>query len=171
MSITLSKICDELKYIKDQLAQGEGIDIEKIDALEIAYDKKSESLGYVMLYIKYLIDEAKSEIKRITEYKKYLENELDRCKNYAIYCLNRKGDKSFKGKNVGYYCRKSPMSAKYIKHKETGKPLWDFIDPDFVYEVSEKKVDVEGAKRQYKDTKEPIAGFEFIEDKETLVIK
>ena len=170
MSRTLNNICDELAYIRNKLELGEPIDTEYLDTLKVDRDKKFEGIGYALLGIKYLIQEAKEEIARIQQYKKYLENEEKRLKNYAIFCMNREDMKVFKGKNIRLMKRKSPMSAEYVTNSVSKDPLWQFIDERFIKEEVVKKVDKIAAIRHHKETGEEIDGINFIDDKESIVV-
>ena len=142
---------------------------DALDALELARDDKIENIGVYQLQLKAKSQELDDEIKRLTAWKKRVDNRWSWLNWYCLEEMIRSGVQKVAGKFVTVSVRKSPVSATFLENID-GEPDVNQIDPKFVKTEVRHKVDRAGAIRHFKQTGEIPEGLTFNTDKRHLHI-
>ena len=171
--LTITEITDEMLEIVFDTPydeEGEAEVEERLAELNMTFDKKAEQLGYARLEQKAYIERLKDRRKMLDDQIKSITNRGNRIEWILMAAMHKLGIRSMKGNLLTISARKSPMSAEYPLDPDTMKANVDLIDPRFVREVIEYKVQSREAIAHHKATGEEIEGFRFIDTKEHIQI-
>ena len=138
---SLYDISKELQELYEQLASGEGVDLETgeikeemqnaIALTENNLQSKGLDIGYVLMSFDNEIEVYENEIKRLNERVKQFKNTQTRLKNYLSNTMQQFGIESIKGKTLEIKFRKSEsveidnelmLDKKYLTEKVETKP-------------------------------------------------
>ena len=122
---------------------------DALDALELARDVKIENIGVYQLQLKAKSQELDDEIKRLTAWKKRIDNRWSWLNWYCLEEMIRSGVQKVAGKFVTVSVRKSPVSATYAKNIDD-TPNVDEIDSRYIRTFTEFKVDKKSALDAYR---------------------
>ena len=143
----------------------------KLEELDMERKEKIEQIGKFLLNNNADIEELEKEIRKLRKWKSLLEKRGIWLKWYCMTEMIRAGISKLSGKFIRMSVNKSRTSATYPTKPGTKEPIVELIDPKYVREVIEYKVDANQALRDYKNNKKPIRGFSFKEDNTHLRVK
>ena len=172
--LTITEITDEmLEIVFDTPYDAEGdAEVEnRLEELNMAFDKKAEQIGYARLEQKAYIERLRDRKKMIDKQISLITNRGSRLERIFKSAMVRLGIRSVKGKLLTVSVRKSPTSSRVPMHPDTDIPIIDLIDPRFVRQIVDYKVLSKEAIAHHKaHPDDEIEGFTFIDTKEHIVI-
>ena len=130
-------------------------------ALELQ-NKGAGIIGYVQNE-EALTDAIDVQIKRLQEFKKVKQNNLDNFKRYVKENMERLGITKLETELGVLSITKNPMSVEIENEEDVPK--------EFKQEIVTTKIDKTAIKKHFKETGEIIAGVTIIDDKTSLRIK
>lgn len=164
--LTLYNITNKFVEIMDKAQQGELTEEEYNqlgNELALELQKKSSSIiGYTQNE-ESLIEAIDVQIKRLTEFKKSKQNNLDRFKQYVKENMERLNITKLETELGTLSIAKNPLSVEIENEDE--------IPSEFKQEVVTIKIDKTAIKNHFKETGEIVAGTQIIDNKTSLRIK
>ena len=164
--LTLYNITNKFVELMDKAQDGE-LTEEEYNQLgeEIALElqkKGTDVIGYALDQTS-LIEAIDVQIKRLQDYKKKRQDNLERFKNYVKENMDRLGITKMDTSLGTLSIAKNPMSVEIVNESE--------IPKEFIQEIVTTKPDKTAIKNHYKETGELISGVRIIDDKTSLRIK
>ena len=133
------------------------------EELALELQKKSSSIiGYTQNE-EALIEAIDNQIKRLTEFKKAKQNNLDKFKQYVKENMERLEISKIETELGTLSIAKNPMSVEIENEDE--------IPSEFKQEVVLVKIDKTAIKKHFKETGEVVTGITIVDDKTSLRIK
>lgn len=164
--LTLYNITNKFVEIMDKAQQGELTEEEYNqlgNELALELQKKSSSIiGYTQNE-ESLLEAIDVQIKRLTEFKKSKQNNLDKFKQYVKENMERLNITKLETELGILSIAKNPLSVEIENEDE--------IPSEFKQEVVTIKVDKTAIKNHFKETGEIVAGTQIIDNKTSLRIK
>ena len=165
-NLSLYNITNKFVEIMDRAEEGELTEQEYNELgeeLALQLQKKSGSIiGYVQNEIS-LIDAIDIQIKRLQEFKKSKQNNLDRFKQYVKGNMERLGITKVETELGVISIAKSPMSVEIENEDE--------VPAEFKQEIITTKIDKTAIKKYFKETGEIIPGVNIYSNNTNLRIK
>ncbi len=165
-NLSLYNITNTFVEIMDKAQQGELTEEEynKLgEELALELQKKSSSIiGYAQNE-EALIEAVDNQIKRLTEFKKAKQNNLDKFKQYVKDNMERLEISKIETELGVLNIAKNPMSVEIENEDE--------VPTEFKIQTVTTKVDKTAIKNHFKETGEIVAGTKIIDDKTSLRIK
>lgn len=165
-NLSLYNITNKFVEIMDKAQEGELTEEEYNQlgeelALELQ-NKGSGIIGYTQNE-EALIDAVDFQIKRLQEFKKAKQNNLDKFKQYVKDNMERLGITKLETELGVLSIAKNPMSVEVENEDE--------VPSEFKLEVVTTKIDKTAIKNHFKETGEIVAGTRIIDNKTSLRIK
>lgn len=163
---SLYKITDKFIGLMNKAESGELTEEEynKLgEELAIELQNKGTNIVGYALNEESLIDAIDIQIKRLQEFKKSKQNNLDKFKEYVKDNMERLGITKMDTELGTLSIAKNPMSVEIINEDE--------IPKEYKQEVITEKIDKTAIKKHFKETGEMIPGINIIDDKTSLRIK
>lgn len=163
---SLYKITDKFIGLMNRAEAGELTEEEYNqlgEELAIELQNKGTNIVGYALNEESLIDSIDIQIKRLQEFKKLKQNNLDRFKEYVKDNMERLGITKMDTELGTLSIAKNPMSVEIVNEDEVPK--------DFKQEIVTEKIDKTAIKKRFKETGEMIPGINIIDDKTSLRIK
>lgn len=165
-NLSLYNITNKFVEIMDKAENGELTEEEYNqlgEELAVELQKKSSSIiGYAQNE-EALIEAVDMQIKRLTEFKKAKQNNLDKFKQYVKDNMERLQISKIETELGVLSISKNPMSVEIENEEE--------IPTEFKLEVVTTKIDKTAIKNHFKETGEVVAGTKIVDDKTSLRIK
>ena len=165
-NLSLYNITNKFVEIMDRAEEGELTEQEYNELgeeLALQLQKKSGSIiGYVQNEIS-LIDAIDIQIKRLQEFKRSKQNNLDRFKQYVKGNMERLGITKVETELGVISIAKSPMSVEIENEDE--------VPTEFKQEIITTKIDKTAIKKYFKETGEIIPGVNIYSNNTNLRIK
>ena len=165
-NLSLYNITNNFVELMDKAQEGELTEEEyKRLGEELALELQKKS-GNIIGYIQNeesLIGAVDLQIKRLQEFKKAKQNNIDKFKQYTKDNMDRLGITKIETELGVLSIAKNPISVE-IKNEEE-------IPDAFIQEIVTKKIDKAAIKNHFKTTGEVIPGTKIIDDKTSLRIK
>ena len=140
---------EEYNEIGEELA----LELQKKSSSVIGYTQNEEAL----------IEAIDNQIKRLTEFKKAKQNNLDKFKQYVKENMERLEISKIETELGTLSIAKNPISVEIVNVYE--------IPSKFKQEVVSVKIDKTAIKKHFKETGEIIKGIAIVDDKTSLRIK
>lgn len=163
---SLYKITDKFIGLMNRAEAGELTEEEYNqlgEELAIELQNKGTNIVGYALNEESLIDAIDIQIKRLQEFKKLKQNNLDRFKEYVKDNMERLGITKMDTELGILSIAKNPMSVEIVNEDE--------IPKEFKQEIVTEKIDKTAIKKHFKETGEMIPGTNIIDDKTSLRIK
>ena len=163
---SLYKITDKFIGLMNRAEAGELTEEEYNqlgEELAIELQNKGTNIVGYALNEESLIDAIDIQIKRLQEFKKLKQNNLDRFKEYVKDNMERLGITKMDTELGILSIAKNPMSVEIVNEDE--------IPAEFKQEIITTKIDKTAIKKHFKETGEMIPGTNIIDDKTSLRIK
>lgn len=163
---SLYKITDKFIGLMNRAEAGELTEEEYNqlgEELAIELQNKGTNIVGYALNEESLIDAIDIQIKRLQEFKKLKQNNLDRFKEYVKENMERLGITKMDTELGILSIAKNPMSVEIVNEDE--------IPKEFKQEIVTEKIDKTAIKKHFKETGEMIPGANIIDDKTSLRIK
>ena len=163
---SLYKITDKFIGLMNRAEAGELTEEEYNqlgEELAIELQNKGTNIVGYALNEESLIDAIDIQIKRLQEFKKLKQNNLDRFKEYVKDNMERLGITKMDTELGTLSIAKNPMSVEIVNEDE--------IPKEFKQEIVTEKIDKTAIKKYFKETGEMIPGTNIIDDKTSLRIK
>lgn len=163
---SLYKITDKFIGLMNRAEAGELTEEEYNqlgEELAIELQNKGTNIVGYALNEESLIDAIDIQIKRLQEFKKLKQNNLDRFKEYVKDNMERIGITKMDTELGTLSIAKNPMSVEIVNEDE--------IPKEFKQEIVTEKIDKTAIKKHFKETGEMIPGTNIIDDKTSLRIK
>lgn len=163
---SLYKITDKFIGLMNRAEAGELTEEEYNqlgEELAIELQNKGTNIVGYALNEESLIDAIDIQIKRLQEFKKLKQNNLDRFKEYVKDNMERLGITKMDTELGILSIAKNPMSVEIVNEDE--------IPKEFKQEIVTEKIDKTAIKKHFKETGEMIPGANIIDDKTSLRIK
>lgn len=163
---SLYKITDKFIGLMNRAEAGELTEEEYNqlgEELAIELQNKGTNIVGYALNEESLIDAIDIQIKRLQEFKKLKQNNLDRFKEYVKDNMERLGITKMDTELGTLSIAKNPMSVEIVNEDE--------IPKEFKQEIVTEKIDKTAIKKHFKETGEMIPGTNIIDDKTSLRIK
>ena len=163
---SLYKITDKFIGLMNRAEAGELTEEEYNqlgEELAIELQNKGTNIVGYALNEESLIDAIDIQIKRLQEFKKLKQNNLDRFKEYVKDNMERLGITKMDTELGTLSIAKNPMSVEIVNEDE--------IPKEFKQEIVTEKIDKTAIKKHFKETGELIPGTNIIDDKTSLRIK
>lgn len=163
---SLYKITDKFIGLMNKAEAGELTEEEynKLgEELAIELQNKGTNIVGYALNEESLIDAIDIQIKRLQEFKKSKQNNLDKFKEYVKDNMERLGITKMDTELGTLSIAKNPMSVEIINEDE--------IPKEYKQEVITEKIDKTAIKKHFKETGEMIPGINIIDNKTSLRIK
>lgn len=163
---SLYKITDKFIGLMNRAEAGELTEEEYNqlgEELAIELQNKGTNIVGYALNEESLIDAIDIQIKRLQEFKKIKQNNLDRFKEYVKDNMERLGITKMDTELGILSIAKNPMSVEIVNEDE--------IPKEFKQEIVTEKIDKTAIKKHFKETGEMIPGANIIDDKTSLRIK
>lgn len=165
-NLSLYNITNKFVEIMDKAENGELTEEEYNqlgEELAVELQKKSSSIiGYAQNE-EALIEAVDMQIKRLTEFKKAKQNNLDKFKQYVKDNMERLQISKIETELGVLSISKNPMSVEIENEEE--------VPAEFKLEVVTTKIDKTAIKNHFKETGEVVAGTRIVDDKTSLRIK
>lgn len=163
---SLYKITDKFIGLMNRAEAGELTEEEYNqlgEELAIELQNKGTNIVGYALNEESLIDAIDIQIKRLQEFKKLKQNNLDRFKEYVKDNMERLGITKMDTELGILSIAKNPISVEIVNEDE--------IPKEFKQEIVTEKIDKTAIKKHFKETGEMIPGTNIIDDKTSLRIK
>lgn len=163
---SLYKITDKFIGLMNRAEAGELTEEEYNqlgEELAIELQNKGTNIVGYALNEESLIDAIDIQIKRLQEFKKLKQNNLDRFKEYVKDNMERLGITKMDTELGILSIAKNPMSVEIVNEDE--------IPKEFKQEIVTEMIDKTAIKKHFKETGEMIPGTNIIDDKTSLRIK
>lgn len=165
-NLSLYNITNNFVELMDKAQEGE-LTEEEYNRLgeELALELQKKS-GNIIGYIQNeesLIGAVDLQIKRLQEFKKAKQNNIDKFKQYTKDNMDRLGITKIETELGVLSIAKNPISVEIENEEE--------IPDAFIQEIVTKKIDKTAIKNHFKTTGEVIPGTKIIDDKTSLRIK
>ena len=165
-NLSLYNITNKFVELIDKAQEGE-LTEEEYNQLgeELAIELQNKSAGIIgyTQNEEALIEAIDMQIKRLTEFKKSKQNNLDKFKEYVKDNMNRLGISKIETELGILSIAKNPMSVEIENEDE--------IPSEYKQEVVTTKIDKTAIKEHFKQTGEIIPGARVVNDKTRLNIK
>ncbi len=157
MSIRLYDIAEEIRSSLSTLYESdvqEGWE-EKFDSLELALEEKGLAIRHVLREMSVSSDALGSEIKRLQDRKRIMDNAEKRLKDYTMGCMEAAGRDEIKVDGIGLKICATPAKAVILS-----LDTLQAAHPEMVDIVQETKPRLDEIKKYEKDHGEAPAGTE-----------
>lgn len=165
-NLSLYNITNKFVELMNKAQEGELTEEEYNELgeeLALELQKKSSSvIGYTQNE-EALIEAIDNQIKRLTEFKKAKQNNLDKFKQYVKENMERLEISKIETELGTLSIAKNPISVEIVNEDE--------IPSKFKQEVVSVKIDKTAIKKHFKETGEIIKGIAIVDDKTSLRIK
>ncbi len=165
-NLSLYNITNKFVELMNKAQEGELTEEEYNELgeeLALELQKKSSSIiGYTQNE-EALIEAIDNQIKRLTEFKKAKQNNLDKFKQYVKENMERLEISKIETELGTLSIAKNPMSVEIENEDE--------IPSEFKQEVVLVKIDKTAIKKHFKETGEVVTGITIVDDKTSLRIK
>ena len=159
-SISLYEMTNDLIELMDTEINEE-VKAEIIEAIKLQIETKAENIIAVIRNYESRIEAIKTEEKRLNEYRKSQENQLNRLKEYTTTCMEMLDHKKLDTNLGRISLRKKPSSLNIVDE--------DLIPSEYKEIIQTIKIDKAQIKKDLKDKK--IEGVELVEGENSLQIK
>ena len=159
-SISLYEMPNDLIELMDTEINEE-VKAEIIEAIKLQIETKAENIIAVIRNYESRIEAIKTEEKRLNEYRKSQENQLNRLKEYTTTCMEMLDHKKLDTNLGRISLRKKPSSLNIVDE--------DLIPSEYKEIIQTIKIDKAQIKKDLKDKK--IEGVELVEGENSLQIK
>lgn len=179
--MTLWKINDEIERVLNLLGwadeRGKAEFLEELESLSMQMEEKLENIGYHLMNSKEKIASLEAGIKKLTEWRDRIKGKSEWLNEYAVREMQRAGIKKIETEFMSISRRKKPVRTEVAKD-EFGEIDYSEVAPEYVKSEIKLSVDKRAAIDYYKaikaadeDAVVEVAGIEFIDDDESLIVK
>ena len=160
-TISLYEMAADLIELVEVEEINDDVKAELIETIKLQIETKAENIIAVIRNYEASINAIKEEEKRLAEYRKIKENQLNRLKEYTVNCMEMLEHKKLDTNLGRISLRKKPTTLNIIDE--------DLVPSQYKEIIQTVKIDKSQIKKDLNDKK--IEGVELVESGNSLIIK